>query len=193
MDTPTIAEYYKEKDPMKRRKLLDKSIEAGEEPQENQIRQELWEIRYQDKSEAGQGGRSDGYLGMWMAMEFEKGSANRLFGIKSARKSLQKHIDKLKLKEMSEKSELHAQLLYREWYHAVVLYLQLSQTDRNYSSYLLGMLSMKEADLNNKIKNDIYKTAIALPEQIKMTEELDVITRAAKAVYRDFFPDDDAI
>ena len=185
MDTPTIAEYYKEKDPMKRRKLLNKSIEAGEEPQENQIRQELWEIRYQDKSEAGQGGRSDGYLGMWMAMEFEKGSANRLFGIKSARKSLQK--------EMSEKSELHAQLLYREWYHAVVLYLQLSQTDRNYSSYLLGMLSMKEADLNNKIKNDIYKTAIALPEQIKMTEELDVITRAAKAVYRDFFPDDDAI
>ena len=31
MDTPTIAEYYREPDPMVRKKLLDKSIEAGEE------------------------------------------------------------------------------------------------------------------------------------------------------------------
>ena len=42
MDTPTIAEYYREPDPMVRKKLLDKSIEAGEEPENNAIRRELW-------------------------------------------------------------------------------------------------------------------------------------------------------
>ena len=32
MDTPTIAKYYREKDPMERLKLLEQSIAAGEEP-----------------------------------------------------------------------------------------------------------------------------------------------------------------
>ena len=35
MDTPTIAKYYREKDPMERLKLLEQSIAAGEEPEEN--------------------------------------------------------------------------------------------------------------------------------------------------------------
>ena len=43
MDTPTIAKYYREKDPMERLKLLEQSIAAGEEPEENRIRKELWE------------------------------------------------------------------------------------------------------------------------------------------------------
>ena len=34
MDTPTIAKYYREKDPMERLKLLEQSIAAGEEPEE---------------------------------------------------------------------------------------------------------------------------------------------------------------
>ena len=37
MDTPTIAKYYREKDPMERLKLLEQSIAAGEEPEENKI------------------------------------------------------------------------------------------------------------------------------------------------------------
>ena len=40
MDTPTIAKYYREKDPMERLKLLEQSIAAGEEPEENRIRKE---------------------------------------------------------------------------------------------------------------------------------------------------------
>ena len=50
MDTPTIAKYYREKDPMERLKLLEQSIAAGEEPEENRIRKELWEIRYSDNA-----------------------------------------------------------------------------------------------------------------------------------------------
>ena len=51
MDTPTITQYYREADPAKRLALLNMSIEAGEEPELNKIRRELWDIRYQDKSE----------------------------------------------------------------------------------------------------------------------------------------------
>ena len=53
MDTPTITQYYRESDPARRLALLNMSIEAGEEPELNQIRKELWDIRYQDPSELG--------------------------------------------------------------------------------------------------------------------------------------------
>ncbi|MFR5151529.1 MAG: DUF6553 family protein [Ruminococcus sp.] len=46
MDTPTITQYYRESDPARRLALLNMSIEAGEEPELNQIRRELWDIRY---------------------------------------------------------------------------------------------------------------------------------------------------
>lgn len=46
MDTPTIAKYYREKEPMERLKLLEQSIAAEEDPEGNKIRKELWEIRY---------------------------------------------------------------------------------------------------------------------------------------------------
>ena len=82
MDTPTIAKYYREKDPMERLKLLEQSIAAGEEPEENRIRKELWEIRYSDKAETGDT-RADGYLGLWMTMEFNRNSASRFFGTRS--------------------------------------------------------------------------------------------------------------
>ena len=44
MDTPTIAKYYREKEPMERLKLLEQSIAAEEDPEGNKIRKELWKV-----------------------------------------------------------------------------------------------------------------------------------------------------
>ena len=50
MDTPTIAKYYREKDPMERLKLLEQSITAGEEREENRNQSEtLGELCYECK------------------------------------------------------------------------------------------------------------------------------------------------
>lgn len=40
MDTPIIALYYRESDPMKRKMFLDQSIAAGEEEEANAIRKD---------------------------------------------------------------------------------------------------------------------------------------------------------
>ena len=50
-DTPTIALYYREHDPMKRKMFLDQSIAAGEDEEANAVRKELWELRYGEPSE----------------------------------------------------------------------------------------------------------------------------------------------
>ena len=49
-DTPTIALYYREHDPLKRKMFLEQSIAAGEDEEANAIRKELWELRYQGRS-----------------------------------------------------------------------------------------------------------------------------------------------
>ena len=77
-DTPTIALYYKEHDPMKRKMFLDQSIAAGEDEETNAVRKEIWEIRYGGPSELGPDTRADGYLALWMAMEYSKDAAGRM-------------------------------------------------------------------------------------------------------------------
>lgn len=187
-DTPTIALYYREHDPMKRKMFLDQSIAAGEDEEANTVRKELWELRYGGPSELGPDTRADGYLALWMAMEYSKDTAGKLFGMKRARKEIEKNLDRLKFKELQEKSELHRELLYRECCHMVKTYMELCEKDKTYNTTLFGIVPINEKNAKSKIQSDIYHTAVRLPEEINMQQELGIITRAAREAYEDHFP-----
>ena len=171
-DTPIIALYYREHDPMKRKMFLDQSIAAGEDEEANAVRKELWELRYGEPSEAGSGTRADGYLALWMAMEYSKDTAGKLFG----------------LREMQEKSELHRELLYRECCHMVKTYMELCEKDKTYNTTLCGIVPISEKSAKSKLQKDVYTTAIVFPEEINMQEELEMITKAAREAYEAHFP-----
>ena len=70
MDTPIIAQYYRETEPEKRKELLEQAIASGEDQEANKIRKEIWEARY--KGTTNEGGIADGYLKFWMALEFNR-------------------------------------------------------------------------------------------------------------------------
>lgn len=190
MDTPTIAQYYKEHEPMKRKALLDQAIQSGEDAEANAIRKEIWEIRYSGTSELGPQTRADGFLALWMTMEFNRDASKRLFGWKSARKEIVKKLDKLHFPEIQEKSPLHKELLYRECCHMVKMYMELCQKDKSYNSMLCGLITINSDTVAAKIKKDIYETALEVPTAIKMEKELGVIMEAAKEVYEEFFPEE---
>ena len=184
MDTQTIAQYYREPDPKKRKALLDEAIASGEDKEANQIRKEIWEARYsQNGSEM-----ADGYLRFWMTMEFNKNAANKWFGVKGAYKDVMKELNSVKFLEIQEKSELHKELLYRECCHLVKLYMDLCKTDRSYNSMLCGIITIKEEDVKAKLQKDIYKTAVCLPKDLGMEKELALVTRAAREIYELYFP-----
>ena len=189
MDTPTIAKYYREKEPMERLKLLEQSIAAEEDPEGNKIRRELWEIRYSDKSEAGDT-RADGYLGLWMTMEFNRNSSSRFFGTRSAKKEIGKYLTKLKFQEIQEKGGLYEELLYRECCHMVLVYMDLCQTDKSYNTTLCGLIHIKEDSAKSKLQRDIRETAVDLPGTLGMESELGIITRAAREIYRQYYPNE---
>lgn len=185
MDTPTIAEYYREADPKKRRNLLEQEIEAGTDPEANQIRKEIWEARYSEMDEVTM---ADGYLRFWMAMEFNRKAANKWFGVKGAVKEIRKELNSVKFQELQQKSDLHRELLYRECCHLVRLYIDLCKTDRSYNSMLAGIITIKKEDVTAKIKRDIYETAVCLPRDLGMEEELSLLTKAAREIYELYFP-----
>ena len=106
MDTPTITQYYRESDPARRLALLNMSIEAGEEPELNQIRRELWDIRYQDPSELGGDTRADGLIALWMLMEFNKDSGKRFMEVRGGRKEIMKQLNKMKFQEICSQASL---------------------------------------------------------------------------------------
>ena len=189
MDTPTIAKYYREKEPMERLKLLEQSIAAEEDPEGNKIRKELWEIRYSDKSEAGDT-RADGYLGLWMTMEFNRNSGSRFFGTRSAKKEIGKYLTKLKFQEIQEKGGLYEELLYRECCHMVLVYMDLCQTDKSSNTTLCGLIHIKEDSAKSKLQRDIRETAVDLPGTLGMESELGIITRAAREIYRQYYPNE---
>ena len=189
MDTPTIAKYYREKEPMERLKLLEQSIAAEEDPEGNKIRKELWEIRYSDKSEAGDT-RADGYLGLWMTMDFNRNSGSRFFGTRSAKKEIGKYLTKLKFQEIQEKGGLYQELLYRECCHMVLVYMDLCQTDKSYNTTLCGLIHIKEDSAKSKLQRDIRETAVDLPGTLGMESELGIITRAAREIYRQYYPNE---
>lgn len=188
MDTLTITQYYREADPAKRLALLNMSIEAGEEPELNEIRKELWNIRYQDKSEVGGDTRADGLIALWMIMEFNKDSGRRLMGVRGGRKEILKQLDKMKFQEIRSKGKDYEDMLYRECCHMVKTYMELSESDKAYNSTLFGILKISSEQAKDKLKADIYHTAVKLPQTLKLEEELGMVTRAAREMYELHFP-----
>ena len=187
MDTPTIAAYYREADPMKRKQLLDQSEAAGEEPEANKIRREIWEAHYHEKGENGS--LADGFLKLWMAMEFNRNSGNRWFtGSRGARKEIGKELAAVKFHEIRQKSGLHEQLLYRECCHLVDLYMNLCSHDKSYNTIICGIITISKDSAKAKLQKDIYETAVRLPGELNMQEELGLITKAAREIYEIQFP-----
>lgn len=193
MDTPTIAAYYREADPMKRKALLDQSIAEGEDAEGNDVRREIWEIRYRNKSDADASERADGFLALWMAMEFNRDADKKWFAVKRARKEINKQLENLKFTEIAGKSELHRELLYRECCHLVKLYMDLCERDKNYNNMLCGLISMSSERSKEKLQTDVKETAIRLPKALQMEEELGMIMQAAREMYEVQFPGEGGI
>ena len=146
-------------------------------------------FRYSDKSETGDT-RADGYLGLWMTMEFNRNSASRFFGTRSAKKEIGKYLKKLKFQELQEKGGLYEELLYRECCHLVLVYMDLCQTDKSYNTTIFGLIHIKEDSAKAKVQRDIRETAVELPANLGMEAELGIITRAAREIYRQYYPNE---
>lgn len=192
MATPFLEKYYQETDPLRRLKYLEKSIEEGEEPEANAVRKELWDIRYSEKAQGeAKGNRADGFFKLWMELEFCKGQTKKIFNFGTSTKHLKRIMKKLQFPEIQDKSPLHKEMLYLECCHLVETYMDLCEKDKTYNSMLCGLLTIKEDDAKEKLMNDIKYIALVLPGELKMENELEILTKACREMYKKHFEDEE--
>ena len=121
-------------------------------------------------------------------MEFNRDSSKRFMGVRGGRKEIMKQLDRMKFQELRAKGKDYEDLLYRECCHMVKTYMELSESDKAYNSTLFGILKMSSEQAKDKLKADIYHTAVELPQTLKLEEELGIVTRAAREMYELHFP-----
>ena len=96
-------------------------------------------------------------------------------GVRGGRKEIMKQLNKMKFQEICAKGKDYEELLYRECCHMVKTYMELSESDKAYNSTLFGILKMSSEQAKDKLKADIYHTAVELPQTLKLEEELGMI------------------
>ena len=191
MDMAMSEKFYKEADPKKRIKMIDQVIESGEDKVANAIRKEILDARY--KKMPGDGTIADGYLKLWMELEFNRNTSHKLFGKGRAKKEILKYLEEVRFTEFDNKDEQYKELLYKECEHLIRLYLALCEKDRNYNTVLCGLISIKKDSALTKMQADIYETAIKLPKDFGLEKELATLSKAARAVYKEYFPDEEEL
>lgn len=177
--------YYKELEPEIRRMLLDEAERLGLTPEENRIREYLFEKRYQ----RSKNGYIDSFLKVWMEFKFIYGSSSSAFNARKNRKRVEKLFDELGENEIRSMGERALQILSCEYEHSGLVYITISATDPSYRSVILGLGSVSEERLAQRITGDFVIAAKIIPEQLGMTEELSLWTDAVKRSLHTAYPD----
>lgn len=190
--TDLLKRYYRESDPMLRRKILEKSIDLGEDPERNEIRMELWEARYREPSKAVKGSRSDGLLKVWMTLKYAEGNTGGILGGRRRTiRDLRKCLDKMEFSRWQAQGGMYRECLYEECIQMAEVYLESCRTDKNYRTGLMGMMALSDERIMDKITADIYGIACVVPRDLGMEEELAPIIHAVREVYRRKYPADE--
>ncbi|MDO5336541.1 MAG: hypothetical protein Q4E89_03630 [Eubacteriales bacterium] len=190
--TELLKKYYQETDPMRRRRILEKSIDQGEELEKNRIRMELWEARYQHPSRAAKGERADGFLRLWIQMKYaDDNTGGILGGRRRSRKEVQKEMDRLGFLKWQRLGGLYEECFYEECLHLAALYMESCHADKSYGSGIMGLMALSEEKIMDKLTDDVYGIAFRVPEALGLTEELSILTRAICEVYSARYPADE--
>lgn len=167
-----------------KKQFLDIGLES--EPGEaNELRKKLWEKRF---TKNGKITGYDAFMALWMELGYEQKQFGHFFGAGRARKKMKKIAEELMFSEAATK-ELE-EVLFREYVNLVAVYISLCQKDKNYKSIILGVGTMKDESLIHKIADDVYTTGYGAAILGGMTEEYELLMRAAKAAFLEAFPQD---
>ena len=175
--------YYMEIDPGKRRQLLEERIREGDEGEDNLLRMELWDHRYELIKKSGK--KEEKYKDCFMAalmqlMMLSDESGRPLFRKKAGREIA----GVLKMLGVDQEAHYTRELLLEEIKHLFLVYGVTSMEDRQYSTVIFGFGRMKKEKIEQKLLTDIYKIIYELPENTGMEEAFSLIVQAGEMALR---------
>lgn len=179
-DRRELRDYYVESSPARRRQILNVAMETQSDPEADEIRLQIWKLRYAKARENGKSGRADGYLKLWMDLRYLAENPPGRFSVKKKQKRLERELEELGFFQFYDQSEQSRMLLFQECLHTARLYVKLCFSDRNYTSMILGMMPMKEGRVQDKVSKDLKKLYEDLPKVVEIPKPLELMLSAAK-------------
>lgn len=179
-DRRELRDYYTESSPARRRQILDAAMETQSDPEADEIRLQIWNLRYAKARENGKSGRADGYLKLWMDLRYLAENPPGRFSVKKTQKRLERELEELGFFQFYDQGDQSRTLLFQECLHTACLYVKLCFSDRNYTSMILGMMPMKEGRVQDKVSKDLKKLYEDLPKVLEIPKPLELMLSAAK-------------
>ena len=179
-DRRELRDYYVESSPARRRQILNVAMETQSDPEADEIRLQIWKLRYAKARENGKSGRADGYLKLWMDLRYLAENPPGRFSVKKTQKRLERELEELGFFQFYDQSEQSRMLLFQECLHTARLYVKLCFSDRNYTSMILGMMPMKEGRVQDKVSKDLKKLYEDLPKVVEIPKPLELMLSATK-------------
>ncbi len=167
--------YYSQTDASIREEILKRQLET-EDSEENHIRYQLWKQRYAPSRKGLTG--TDYYMRVVLDLERVFEDRNSFLGRRVYEKKIKEIRSTFCLNLLKQKPE-YASLWVDEFIHFWSLYIDACKEDNNYGGIALGLGRMPKDRLMSKLRNDIYKKAVELPEEMGMADELQPYTQAA--------------
>ena len=177
--------YYRERNALIRKQLLDEADRQGLTPEENVFRRKLFDLRY-DKKLGPEGEPIDNYVKAWMELRFLSEGGEGLLSRGNVKK-LDKVMNGLGFGMTSNREEEN--LLFQEIYHLGLLYIALCQEDKNYNSVLFGFGTISGEKQAAKVAGEVRRVGKVPFEKYHREEEYSAFFKALKEAYYDMYPD----
>lgn len=170
--------YYMEADAGKRLLLLQERVSQGDEGEDNLLRMEIWNRRYEFAKRRNSGQKyKDKYLTELFRLLMLSEESSRAFGKK---KIMQETVSVLEQLGIMQEEHFTKILLLEELKHLFLVYAASCLSDRQYSTVLFGLGRMSREKIEQKLANDIYGIIYKLPENMNMQQEFDLLTEAGE-------------
>ncbi len=178
-----VEQYRREPEKEDRKEILDKAIAEEGLTEENALRLQFFEARYEENKKV----KIDHFIRGWMSLAYVENESNSFFGKNRVKKEIAKIRSDFLLDLAKEHGEMGQRVLYDEFYNTARLYISLCQDDKSYNSILLGLGRMKPAKLIAKIAADLHHVSYEIPEKVGLQEELKPFREALTEAFCDAY------
>lgn len=176
-----VEQYRCELEKEDRKEILDKAIAEEGLTEENALRKQYFEWRYEKNKKT----EVDRFIRGWMSLSYLDNEIKSMFGKKRIKKAIEDIREDFHMDLAAGYGEMGQRVLYDEFYNTARLYISLCEEDKTYNSILLGLGRMKPAKLVAKIAADLYHVSCEIPREIGMEEELKLFREALTEAFCD--------
>lgn len=165
--------YYATTDSEQRKQDLIKAMAKGLEPEANEIRKKMWQMRYGVKPGVDQ------MLAALINLLYFANIVKKDQKARRRKKELKEIFDTLQLNIAEEYGQLGEELLYLEHYHMVDYYINICKKDKKYGSLLFGLGSMSTDKIKEKLAGEIWAMCYGVPAVIGTEKHYQIFRKAA--------------